>query len=99
MQTLWYKYIYVKRHIDIKTIIYIYAHNDAVYTCSNIYIYMCICARMHVVNEAHGGVLFASLRQDAIDQVQSRMTETVSCLLKFSSHNWKISQMGPSEDH
>ena len=66
-----------------------------------IYIYMCvcICARMHVVNEAHGGVLFASSRQDAIDQVQSRMTETASCLLKFSSHNWKISQMGPSEDH
>ena len=38
-----YIYIYVKRHIDIKTIIYIYAHNDAVYTCSNIYIYICVC--------------------------------------------------------
>lgn len=52
MQILWYKYIYicicVKRHIDIKTIIYIYiqlyAHNDAVYTCSNVYV--CVAVRV-----------------------------------------------------
>ena len=60
---------------------------------------VCICARMHMVSETRGCVLFASSRQDAIDQVQSRMTETASCLLKVSSHNWKTSQMGPSKDH